>query len=275
MEHPLNSSFKLLCLGAGNMVSSIVPTFVESVENLHVSAYTPSQKRAKQLIEKVGGEVIADLTALDASLFKKFDFIILGFKPQQFQTVAKELKGRIGEDQLVISLLAGVSLKQIASSLGTHQVVRLMPNTPAQVGMGASLMAFSEKIFPEWKQLSLKLLKSLGVGIEVSEAELNLATPYSGSGPAYFYLLTQLLIDDLKARGLDAESARALCEQTFIGAAELLKRSDLSVEELRQNVTSKGGVTHAAVESMLADGMADMIHSAIDAALKRNTELSE
>lgn len=264
------TTFKMLCLGAGNMVSSIVPTFVRSIAHLEVSAYTPSQVRAKKLIESVDGTLIESLDEIG-----DYDFILLGFKPQQFETVAAELKGKLRPDQLVISLLAGTSLAQIQEVLQTTQVVRLMPNTPAQVGEGASLMAFSEKIFPEWKELGLKLLASLGVGVEVSEEHLNLATPYSGSGPAYFFLLTQLMIEDLQKRGFSTEDARLLCEQTFIGAAKLLKESDLSVLELRKNVTSKGGVTHAAVESMLADGMVKIVSQAMDKALQRNEELGK
>jgi pyrroline-5-carboxylate reductase len=265
-----NKTFKMLCLGAGNMVSAIVPTFVDSVEGLEVSAFTPSQTRAKSLMEQIGGTHIEDLSQI-----QNYDFILLGFKPQQFETVAKEIKGQIREDQLVISLLAGTSLEKIKDLLGTTQVVRLMPNTPAQVGAGASLMAFSSEIFPEWKELGLALLKSLGVGVEVSEEQLNIATPFSGSGPAYFYLLTQLLIEDLEKRGINKEDARKLCEQTFIGAAELLKQSDESVLQLRKNVTSKGGVTHAAVESMLTSGLGETVSTAIDQALKRNSELGQ
>lgn len=252
------------------MVSSIVPSFLQALPEIHLSAFTPSQTRAQALLEQVGGTLVTELTDLSA-----FDGILLGFKPQQFQAVAGQLQGKLKKGQLVISLLAGTSVEQIEESLGTDQVVRLMPNTPAQVGAGASLMAFSHSLSAPHKKMCLQLLDSLGVGVEVDEAMLNTATPYSGSGPAYYFLLTELLIEDLKSRGMQAEQARLLCEQTFIGAAELLKQSDQNVQTLRANVTSKGGVTHAAVESMLSAGLADTIHQAIDSALKRNQELSQ
>lgn len=263
-------SIRVLCIGAGNMTAAIVPSFKQTITELGFAAFTPSQTRAKALMEQVDGEHLKELAGIE-----NFDVVLLGFKPQQFETIAQEIKQQIRPGQLILSLLAGTSIESIQKQLGTTQVIRLMPNTPAQVGEGASLMAFSSDIEPQWKELGLKMLKSLGVGVEVSEDQLNTATPYSGSGPAYFFLLTQLMMEDLETRGFHKEDARKLCEQTFIGAAELLKNSDESVEVLRQKVTSKGGVTHAAVESMLASGLAKTIHVAMDEALKRNTELGK
>lgn len=259
----------MLCLGAGNMVSAIVPSFKTIIPALSFTAFTPTKVRAEALMKKVGGNHLDKLSDLE-----DYDVILLGFKPQQFQETAREIKDQITPKHLIVSLLAGTRIDTIQSHLGTSQVIRLMPNTPAQVGAGASLMAFSTKIESEWKDLGLKLLDSLGVGIVVTEEQLNIATPYSGSGPAYFYLLTQLMIEDLKGRGFPEEYARTLCEQTFIGAAQLLKQSDDSVERLRLNVTSKGGVTHAAVESMLQSGLPDILNLAMEVALKRNSELA-
>lgn len=253
------------------MVSAIVPNFSNSATEVNFSFYTPSQTKAKKLAAQVGGEFLAELP----NDLSKYDFILLGFKPQQFNEMAKILGPMISREAHIISILAGTKLQTILEKLNVSMATRIMPNTPAQFGLGASLVSFSDKVEDIEKELILKMIKSIGVATACTETELETATPFSGSGPAYFFLLTELLTKDLIGRGFSAEEAEKLCRQTFIGSARLLQESGLKADELRANVTSKGGVTHAAVETLKELGLEQHIHQAINNAIQRNEELGK
>lgn len=253
------------------MVSAIIPNFVKSAKEIEFSFYTPSQSKAKKLAEQVGGEFLAKLP----NDLSKYDFVLLGFKPQQFSELAKTLLPMISRNTHIISILAGTKLQTICEQLNVSKVTRIMPNTPAQLGLGASLVSFSATVNDSEKEMMMRMVNSIGVATACTEPELETATPFSGSGPAYFFLLTELLTKDLIGRGFSEKEAEKLCRQTFIGSAKLLQESGLKADQLRANVTSKGGVTHAAVETLKEMGLEQHIHQAINNAIQRNEELGK
>ena len=262
-------SISVLCLGAGNMVSSIVPLIKKSNGFLDFTIYTPSGTRAEKLAKHVDGEV---LNSLDCN--RKFDWIILGFKPQHFDDAVSSFVSLIDKETVVISLLAGKKISTIQDSLNTKNVCRLMPNIPSRVAHGANLLSFSPTFGLNEKPDVFSCFDSLGYLLELDEDQLDLATPFSGSGPAYYYLFTEILSDILKEKGFSDKNASDLIMHTFIGAAKLLEHSGLPPSELRSQVTSKGGVTHAVVHDMISSELENLFRNSLEKGIDRNKELN-
>lgn len=203
--------------------------------------------------------------------------LVLAVKPQIIGPVMAELRSVVGPDTLVLSIAAGVNIETLSDRLGTSNVVRTMPNTPAQVGKGVTGAVAARGLSSRDHDLADALLRAAGEAVWVPEERLlDALTAVSGSGPAYVFLLAEAMAAAGVAQGLDAEQAMVLARQTVIGAAALMEADPTDVATLRENVTSPGGVTAAALEVLLhEDGMRAMMARAIDAATKRNAELGQ
>lgn len=202
------------------------------------------------------------------------DVVLLCVKPQGFP----EMLATIGpsRDRLLISIAAGVQIPTIeAATDGRHRVVRVMPNTPALVGKGASGFALGSTATEDDATLTRDLLGAVGYVCEVSEADLDAVTAVSGSGPAYVFLLIEALVAGGIEQGLPPEVAGGLAAHTVSGAAELLLQSGESPTQLRENVTSPNGTTFAALESFRADHFEDIVQRAVAAAADRSRELGQ
>ena len=203
--------------------------------------------------------------------------IVLAVKPQIIDDVLPTLASAIGPSTVLLSIAAGRTLANLASHLpqGTA-VVRAMPNTPASIGQGMTVACASSEVTRDQALLCDMLLEAVGDVIWMDDESLiDAATAVSGSGPAYVFLLAECLAEAGVDAGLDPELAARLARATVSGAGELLRRSDLSAAELRQNVTSPKGVTAAALEVLMGkDGFADLLKRAVAAAAKRSRELS-
>jgi pyrroline-5-carboxylate reductase len=204
------------------------------------------------------------------------DVLIVAVKPQVFPKMAESLKPWIGPETLVISIMAGTRIKQLAERLGTDRVIRVMPNTPGAIGKGVSVMAKSDIIMAKQLEVAEKLLKPLGEVIgPVDEKHMSVVTGLSGSGPAYIFLLAEAMADAAVAEGLPADLAAQLAALTIEGAAALMVQSNEAPSALRKAVTSPGGTTQAALDILMDEGgMPILMRKAIRAAANRDRELS-
>jgi len=201
------------------------------------------------------------------------DVIILAVKPQSFPEAARAL-GSLPAGTLVISVMAGLSSSAIRGALGgVCRVVRVMPNTPCQIGAGMSAIARGAGAQAGDDAVARSLFATIGKVIDVDESQMYAVTAVSGSGPAYVFLLAELMEQSATQLGISVEQARTLVTQTILGAARLLDESGQLPGTLREAVTSPGGTTAAALRIMYERKVPDIIVQAITAARDRGREL--
>jgi pyrroline-5-carboxylate reductase len=206
---------------------------------------------------------------------------VVALKPQAFREAAPALKPFITAPTLIVSIMAGMTIASIAEVLigqktGGH-VVRAMPNTPAAIGRGITVAVAAKNVSDAQRTTADSLLRATGSVEWVNDEDLmDAVTAVSGSGPAYIFLLAEELARAGVAAGLPEALATKLARETVAGSGELLHRSDLSADVLRQNVTSPGGTTAAALEVLMGkDGMQSLLTRAVAAATKRSKELAK
>lgn len=201
--------------------------------------------------------------------------LVIAVKPQVFRDVAPALRPFVGDATLVLSIMAGITRATIASACGGH-VVRTIPNTPAAIGRGITAAVPAADVTPAERTLADTLLRATGAVEWIDdEAMIDAITAVSGSGPAYIFLLAEVMAKAGIEAGLPADLAMRLARATVAGSGELLHRSDLAAATLRQNVTSPNGTTAAALAVLMAeDGMEPLMTRAVAAATKRSRELA-
>jgi pyrroline-5-carboxylate reductase len=202
--------------------------------------------------------------------------LVVALKPQSFREAGGALKAFAGPGTLVVSIMAGTTIASISEICG-GSVVRAMPNTPAAIGRGITVAVAANNVSTGQRAVADALLHATGsVECVDDESFMDAVTAVSGSGPAYVFLLAEELARAGVEAGLPAELATKLARETVAGSGELLFRSELSSATLRQNVTSPGGTTAAALEVLMGpDGMASLMIRAIAAATKRSKELAK
>jgi len=199
--------------------------------------------------------------------------IVLAVKPQVFPKVVPDLRQADLDAQVLISIMAGVSSAKIDELLGRScRVVRVMPNTPALVGAGMAGVALSEGAQPGDDELSKQLLGAVGEVVELTEPMIDAINAVSGSGPGYMFYFAEAMEQMAQELGLGDDSRRIVA-QTVFGAGKLMLESGEAPAELRRKVSSPGGTTLAATDSLDADGVKDAIHKAMRAAYDRAVEL--
>jgi len=201
---------------------------------------------------------------------------VIALKPQAFREAGPALKPYAGPSTLVVSIMAGTTIASIAEVCG-GSIVRAMPNTPAAIGRGITVAVAAKNVGNAQRAVADHLLRATG-SVEWVEDEglMDAVTAVSGSGPAYVFLLAEELARAGVAAGLPAGLAAKLARETVAGSGELLHRSDLSAATLRQNVTSPGGTTAAALEVLMGpDGLKSLMTRAVAAATKRSQELAK
>jgi pyrroline-5-carboxylate reductase len=205
------------------------------------------------------------------------EVLVLATKPQMLDDAAGRVNALMGPKTLLVSILAGKTIGNLRDRLpAARAVIRAMPNLPASIGRGAAGAAASPEVTRAQRQVADALLRSVGI-VEWLDSEdlIDAVTAVSGSGPAYVFYLAECLAEAGIAEGLPADLARRLARATVSGAGELLVQSDLSPETLRQNVTSPGGTTAAALAVLMAgSGLAPLLREAVSAARRRAEELS-
>lgn len=205
------------------------------------------------------------------------DILVVAVKPQVFGDLAESIAQRVGPQTEVLSVMAGVSLETLKTKLGTSNVARAMPNTPGLVGKGVTILCTRPETSPETVVLLKSLLTPLGaVEGPIGEDFLPAATAVSGCGPAYGFLLAEVMAAAGAAHGLDPDFAMRLARKTVEGAGALMEASEDDAATLRRNVTSPNGVTQAALEVLMSEtALPSIFKQAIGAAIDRDNELSK
>jgi len=265
---------KVLVVGGGNMGLTYVRSFLKShlVPMEHLTILEKSAKKAEE-ISKLN---IGTVTITPGSYVSEADLVILAVKPQDISKVYEGLRQYIDPEQLILSIMAGISVASISEGLGTTKVVRAMPNMPAQVGMGMTVFYSADSVTRIELIMIQNLLSSTGKAVYAdSEAAIDSATALSGSGPAYVFYFMQSMIDSAKEMGYSQAQAELLTYQTFKGAVELYNKHDLSCQEWIEKVSSRGGTTEAAFHIFDSEQIAKRYQKAIEAARLRAVELSK
>lgn len=261
-------------VGAGNMASSIIGGLIDSGHPAdRISAADPYPASLERLRAIAPVVVFTDNTAAVAGA----DIIILAVKPQVMAEATDSIAAAVqANHSLVISIAAGVTIASMQARLGPDAaIVRCMPNTPALLGCGASGLFANRTTSAQQREFAQRVLSAVGMTCWVeTEPELDAITALSGSGPAYFFLLAEAMIDAGIALGLQRDTATALAKQTSLGAARMALESDADLGELRRRVTSPGGTTERAIQSFEADGLRDVVTRAMRAAADRALEMS-
>jgi pyrroline-5-carboxylate reductase len=265
---------KIGFIGAGNMASAIMGGLVKRGRDPRtVTAFDPDAEKMKRLEDDFG------IRAADSNeaLVQDCGVVVLAVKPQVMRNVIEPLAGILPETApLFISVAAGIRIASIEKWLGRRlAVIRVMPNTPSLVGAGASGLYASDLVTTAQRRGAESLMQAVGVTAWIDdEQQLDTVTGIAGSGPAYFLLFMEAMVDAAVERGLDRGTAHKLVVQTCGGAAALAGGSPESLQQLRINVTSPGGTTERALETMRAAGVEEIIRSAVNAAAERADELA-
>jgi pyrroline-5-carboxylate reductase len=266
----------LLLAGAGNMGMALLGGWLEGgLDPARIIVQDPSPPpRAKELLTRHGITAQATVAALPTPPA----VLMVAVKPQVMDEVFPPLARHAGPNTVVLSVAAGRPIAGFERHLpqGTA-VVRSMPNTPASIGRGITVAVANAHVTAAQRAACDALLRAVGeVAWVDDEGQLDAVTAVSGSGPAYVFYLAECMAEAGIKAGLEPALANKLARWTVAGAGELLHRSDLGADVLRQNVTSPNGTTYAALQVLMADnGLAKLMREAVDAAAKRSRELAK
>lgn len=274
MSSPLDNKV-ITFIGAGNMAAALAEGMVKKgfdPERIFMS--DPSEDRLNFVRQQLGVQI----NNSNAKVAEKADVIVLAVKPQVMADILNELRPTTEHgDKLVISIAAGITLASLSLGLGDEcALVRCMPNTPALVETGATAMYANEHVSAIQKSLTENILQAVGITVWLEQEEqLDAVTALSGSGPAYYFLVMEAMITAGEAMGLTSEMAKKLTLQTALGAAKMAVESDVEPDELRRRVTSPGGTTERAIQSLEKNQLQQIFHQALEAAKARSEELGK
>ena len=269
--------YELGFLGAGHMAEAIAKAAIHKgvLQRDQIAASDPSDQR-----RTVFGQLGVTTDSDNAAIIGKSKQVLIAVKPQAMGQAAGDL-GRHGvADQVILSIMAGVSSKKLGQAIAAGhatakpRVVRVMPNTPLQIGFGMTGVALGAHAHRGDEDLAMRLFGAAGKVVLVDESQLDAVTAVSGSGPAYVFYLAEAMQRAAGELGL-SEHADVLVQQTILGAAQLIATSENTPETLRRQVTSPGGTTQAAIEHLEKHHAADVIADAIQAAAQRSIELGQ
>ncbi len=260
-------------IGAGNMATALIRGFLQTglykpedivASDVDAKKLTLLRRRFRIHTAKTNEEAVS-----------RSKIVLIAVKPQIIESVMVEMRPAVTPRQLFVSIAAGVTTRRLEAGLGREaRVLRVMPNTPAVLGKGMSVLVRGAYATVADEKLGLKLLQSVGKAVAVrDERILDAVTGLSGSGPAYVYLFAEGLIAGGVAAGLTASLAAELAYQTIAGAAAMLQETGEMPETLRAQVTSPGGTTFAGLGELNRRGFKDLIIAAVIAATRRSQEL--
>lgn len=265
------SNVSIAFIGAGNMATAIIGGLhSDGVKGAQIHAVDPHAEKLAFLKDSFGVQTYAN-----AQMLAPVDVVVWAVKPQMLKEAATAAAS-IFKNALHVSIAAGIGTDSIASWVQSERIVRSMPNTPSLIGQGAMGLFARSAVNTAERELVEQLLQSTGLVKWVDKEELlDAVTAISGSGPAYVFYFLEVLEKAGQEMGLTAEQAKELAIATFKGAASLAEKSSDSSAVLRQKVTSKGGTTHAAIQTLEEANVRDIFERALFAAQKRAQELNQ
>lgn len=258
-------------IGAGNMASSLLQGMLDA-KMLTPSEAMVSDKDTDKL--KAWHDCGVTVTEDNAEVVGKSDVIVFAVKPNVLPAVLQEISP--SDDKIFISIAAGVTLDFLENRLGSDQkIVRTMPNTPAMVGCGMTVISPNANLNETERQEVLALFQSVGEALILPEKELEIATALHGSSPAYVYMMIDAMADAGVRYGLTKANALKLAAKAVEGSAKMVLKTGIHPEQLKDNVCSPGGTTIAAVTELERCGFRSALQSAVDACVKRNQEMKQ
>ena len=267
------SGMRVAIVGAGVMAEAMIAGLLaDRVPPGQVTASHPRRDRRETLAARHGIHVVAR----NRDAVPDAGIVVLAVKPQMLTSVMREVGSALGEEQVVLSIVAGATLRTLSSGLRHAAVVRAMPNTPAQIRRGIAVWAASSACSSAQRDLARTVLKALGEEKEVTdEGFVAMATALSGTGPTYLFAVMEALIDAGVHLGFPRELAHDLVAATLVGSAEFAARSELHPAQLRNAVTSPGGTSAAAIYELEKGRLRTVLSDAVWAAYRRTLELGE
>ncbi|MBL7891503.1 MAG: pyrroline-5-carboxylate reductase [Bacteroidia bacterium] len=265
---------KLTIVGCGNMGLIYARAFLkyDIVSSANLILAEKNEER-KQELKKLS---IGKVTVVNDKEISESDIIIISVKPQDFNELSQGLKSVISPKSIVISIMAGINISFIENALGTGNVVRAMPNSPAEIGLGMTAYTASKTLSMEQVHKAENLLSTTGRTVFFeNEGLLDAVTALSGSGPAYFFYLVKYMIDAGKQMGFDEGVSAMLVKQTMLGAFHLINVGNKSLDDMIKAVSSKGGTTEAAFTVFNDNKVGENLAKGILRAEQRAKELSK
>ncbi|MFB0559451.1 MAG: pyrroline-5-carboxylate reductase [Dehalococcoidales bacterium] len=263
---------KITIVGGGNMGEAMLSAILEKGLSLPqaTSVSDIDEARRQYLGQKYGVAV----TGSNRLAVTRGDVVLFAIKPQNLAAVMTELNGQLKSTQLVLSIIAGARINTLCLGLNHKCVVRAMPNMPARIGEGISVWTATAEVTEQQKEWASSILGTMGKAIYVDDEKyIDMATAVSGSGPAYFFLMVEALVDAAVNIGLSRDMAQELVLQTILGSGRVLQKSDKSAAELRRMVTSPGGTTAEALSQFEKGGFNDLVLQAVRAAYDKAKRL--
>ena len=261
-------------VGSGVMAEAMIAGLLRATQVApeQIIASHPRAERRSELISSYGIRTVEDNT----SAVENADVVVLAIKPQMLVRVGREVSTAMSDGQLVISIIAGATTRALANVLGHRQIVRSMPNTPAQLGRGMTVWYATPEVTAAQKEQASDLLSSLGMQLEVDDEKLvAMATAVSGTGPTYVFLVMEALIDAAVHLGFPRHMAHDLVVETLEGSTLFAKSSGMHPAQLRNMVTSPGGTSAAALHELESGRLRTVLSEAVWAAYRRTDELGK
>ncbi|CAN5409631.1 pyrroline-5-carboxylate reductase [soil metagenome] len=263
---------KILIIGGGNMGKTYAESFtanhVVSKDHLYILEHLAEK------IEYFRTKGFTNLYLNPGNYISEMDLVVFAIKPQDRDTLYAATSNYFRKDQLILSIMAGVTVSSIKEALPTTKIIRAMPNLPAQIGMGISGFIADPSVTKDELFKVQNLLNTTGKSLYFEdEAKLDAVTAISGSGPAYVYYFMDAMINTAIEMGFDQTEAELLVEQTFMGAVHLLNINTLSCQEWIQKVSSRGGTTEAAIKKFSESHLEKYINQGLKEPYNRAQEL--
>ena len=263
---------KIAFIGGGNMGEAMLSAILDKGLAVpgDVSVSDPSEERRKFLGEKYEVQTVAE----NRVVARGGEVVVLAVKSQYLAPVLVDLVGQLKPSQLVLSIIAGTTIGTLHNGLKHDRIVRVMPNTPAQIGEGMSVWTATPEVTKKQKSWASSILRAIGKELYVDDEKyLDMATALMGSGPAYFFLFVEALVEAGVKIGFTRDVAQELVLQTMIGSGHLIEKSGKLPAELRQMVTSRGGTTEEALRVFEEGGFINLVDQAVKAAYDKARRL--
>jgi pyrroline-5-carboxylate reductase len=268
------SAVHVAIVGAGVMADAMISGLLadRAVTPANLVASHPRRDRREALAKRHGIKVVAR----NAEAVNAAEIVVLAVKPQMLGAVMREVGPALAKSQVVLSIVAGATLRTLSTGLNHAAVMRAMPNTPAQIRRGIAVWTASSACTARQRDLARSVLRAIGSEKEVAdETFVAMATALSGTGPTYLFAVMEALIDAGVHMGFPRELAHDLVVETLIGSAEYAAQSELHPAQLRNLVTSPGGTSAAAIYELEKGGIRTVLSDAVWAAYRRTLELGE
>jgi pyrroline-5-carboxylate reductase len=268
---PLRSK-RIAFIGGGTMAEAMIRGLLEKhlVPPSHVAVTGPRRERRADLAKQFGIRGIAS----NAEAARDAHVVVLSVKPQVLPAVMRDLAGKLRDDQLVLSIVAGATLRSLRHGLAHKAIVRSMPNTPAQIGLGVTVWTATPDVSADQRELARVILGAFGEVLHAEvEEDVDRATALSGTGPSYVFLLMEALVDAGVHLGFSRRVAEELVLRTVEGSAAFARQSGRHLAELRNQVTSPGGTSASALYELEKGALRTVLSRAVYAAFQRTREL--